>query len=140
MDEPFLELCYSEARRKGYMVEGSEEIKPFIPQGVAIAFTAYAHLDDTAVQVWIALITAAAIYCDDKFLKDTSSVDVFCDHLLRGQPQADRALNAFAELIVETPKYFPRLTSNLMVASLFNFVNSIILDKQTLGMEVQAIK
>ncbi|KAF5381860.1 hypothetical protein D9757_008347 [Collybiopsis confluens] len=140
MDEPFLELCHTEARKRGYMVDGEEELRPFIIQGVAIAFTAYAHLPDSpTIQVWMALITAAAIYCDDKFLKDTSSVDVFCDRLLRGQPQADRALNAFAELIVETPMHFPRLTANLIVASIFNFINSIILDKQTLGMEVSPV-
>ncbi|KAF5390788.1 hypothetical protein D9757_004432 [Collybiopsis confluens] len=134
-------LCYNEARKRGYMIEGNEELKPFIPQGVAIASTAYAHLpENTAgIQIWIALITAAAIYCDDKFLKDTSSVDVFCDRLLRGQPQADRALNAFAELIVETPKYFPPLTANLIMVSIFNFINSILLNKQTLGMEASPV-
>ncbi|KAF5390789.1 hypothetical protein D9757_004433 [Collybiopsis confluens] len=138
-DEPFLELCYNEARKRGYMAEGSEELKPFIFLGAAMSFTAFAHLDDTVVQVWMALITGAAIYCDDRFLQDTGFLDVFCERLLRGQPQADRALNAFADLIVETTKYFPPLTANLIMASAMNFVNSIILDNRTLGMEVFAV-
>ncbi|KAF5390791.1 hypothetical protein D9757_004431 [Collybiopsis confluens] len=135
MDEPLLQLCYNEATKRGYMVEGDEELKPFIPQGLAIAFTAYAHLDIT-MQVWIALTTAGAIYCDDRLIKDTSSINVFWERLFRGERQADRALNAFADLILEARKYFPRLTANLIASSVFDFMNSIILDKETLGMEV----
>jgi hypothetical protein len=118
------------------MIEGSEELKPFIIQGVAIAVTAYSHLEDISIRVWMALITAAAIYCDDKFLKDTNAVGVFCERFLRGQPQEDRALNAFADLLLETPRFYPRVTANLMVTSMLNLINAVLLDHQTLGMKV----
>ncbi|KIK49810.1 hypothetical protein GYMLUDRAFT_266288 [Collybiopsis luxurians FD-317 M1] len=136
IDRSFLELCHNEARKREYMIEGSEELKPFIIQGVAIAVTAYSHLEDISIRVWMALITAAAIYCDDKFLKDTNAVGVFCERFLRGQRQEDRALNAFADLLLETPRFYPRVTANLMVTSMLNLINAVLLDHQTLGMKV----
>ncbi|KIK54183.1 hypothetical protein GYMLUDRAFT_1024248 [Collybiopsis luxurians FD-317 M1] len=140
IDPSFLELCYSEAKKRGYIAEGSEELKPLIPQGVAMAITAYAHLEDTSIRVWMTFITAAAIYCDDKFLKDPTSIGVFCERLLRGQPQEDRALDALADLLsVETPRIYPRITANLMVLSMLNLINAVLLDHQTLGMKVSAV-
>ncbi|KIK56932.1 hypothetical protein GYMLUDRAFT_1012408 [Collybiopsis luxurians FD-317 M1] len=138
MDLSFLKLCYTEARKREYMVEGSEEMKPFIPTGVAIAITTYAHLENISIRVWMALITAAATYCDDKFLKDTKSLDMFYSRILRGQPQEDRVLDAFVDLLEETYRYYPPATAGIMVSSMINLVNAVLLDYQTAGMKVSA--
>ncbi|KAJ3801877.1 isoprenoid synthase domain-containing protein [Lentinula aff. detonsa] len=138
MDVTLLELCYTEATKRGYIVEGPDPLKPFIPAGVTTAFTSYAHLGNTSAQVWIALYTACAVYCDDKFQKDTDAVAVFSERLMRGQPQEDRALDAFADLILEIPRHFPRVTANIMVTSTLNFVNALLLEDQTKGLKVSA--
>ncbi|KAJ3811046.1 Trichodiene synthase-domain-containing protein [Lentinula lateritia] len=135
MDLPFLELCYNEAAKRGYTVEGSDPLKPFIPAGVTIAITGYAHLRDTAVQVWMALYTACAIYCEDIHQKDTTAMAVFFERLMRGKPQDDRTLDAFADLILETSRHFPRITANFMVSSTLNFVNALLLEDQTQGLK-----
>ncbi|KAJ3754703.1 isoprenoid synthase domain-containing protein [Lentinula raphanica] len=136
MDKAFLALCFDEATKRGYMIDGPDPLRPFIPQGVCIAMTSYTHLEDKSAYVWLALYTACGIYCDDVFRKDTEAVALFCERLMRNQPQQDRALNAFAELILEISHHFPRVTSNIMVTSTLNALNALLIEDQTKGLPV----
>ncbi|KAJ3775201.1 isoprenoid synthase domain-containing protein [Lentinula raphanica] len=136
MDEAFLALCFDEATKRGYMADGPDPLRPFIPQGVCIAMTSYTHLEDKSVLVWMALYTACAIYCDDVFMKDTEAVALFCERLMRNEPQQDRALDGFAELILEIPHHFPRVTANIMVTSTLNLINALLIEDQTKGLPV----
>ncbi|KIK62989.1 hypothetical protein GYMLUDRAFT_242070 [Collybiopsis luxurians FD-317 M1] len=136
MDLSLLELCYNEAEKRGYVTESSQELRSCIPGGVVIAATTYGYLEDTSAKVWIALLTAAAIYSDDKGQKDTSPATVFSERLLCGQPQEDHALDVLADLLKEAPRIFPRITANFMVVSMLNWTNGLLLEKQALGMKI----
>ncbi|KAJ3730815.1 terpenoid synthase [Lentinula raphanica] len=138
MDETLLAMSFDEARKRGYIVDGPDPLKPCIPQGVCIAMTSYAHLKDTSVQVWMALFTACAIYCDDKFQKDTEAVALFSKRLMHDQPQQDHVLDGLADLILEIPRLFPKISANIMVTSALNLINGFLLEDQTKGLPVSA--
>ena len=136
MDQSLLELCYNEAEKRGYITEGSQELKSYIPGGVIIANTTYGHLEDTSAKVWIALLTATALFSDDKGQNDTRPASVFSERLLTGQPQEDHVLDALADLLKEAPRIFPRITANFMVVSMLNYTNGLLMEKQALEMKV----
>jgi hypothetical protein len=138
MDISFLNLCYDVAAKRGYIVDGPDALKPYIPCGAFMAITSYAHIRNTSVQLWMALYTACGIYCDDKFQKDSNSAAMFCERFMRGQPQGDRALDAFVDLALETSSLFPRVRANLIVSSTLNFITSLLVDEQMQGLKVSA--
>ncbi|KAF5350184.1 hypothetical protein D9757_013074 [Collybiopsis confluens] len=138
IDPLLLELCYKEATDKGYLTEDSQEFKPFISQGLILSGPCYDHIEHTSVKVWMALVSGALIYGDDKFDKDTASAAMFCERLLRGQPQEDRIIDILARLLTDVPRCFPAFTANLMVVSILNFVNGSILEDKARGMKFNA--
>lgn len=121
------------------MTDDEPSFLAFIPGGAIMALTGYAHLPDTAVRVLVALYTACGIYLDDKFKQDVDGVAKFTERFLRGIPQGDRALDAFADLILETFHHFPQFAANLMVSSTLNAVNALLLEYETRDMKVRGM-
>lgn len=136
IDPSFLDLCYQEAESRGYITDDRQSLRPFIPGGVIMVLTGYAHLADTSVRILIALYTACGIYLDDKFKQDVEAVANFNERFVRGLPQDDRVLDTFADLILEILRIFPRVAANLMVSSTLNGVNALLLEYETRNMPV----
>lgn len=133
-DHALYQECFEEATRRGYPVEG---IGKCLSGGVVLVSTTYRHITDIRVRVFIALITSYAIYLDD-IVDDrevlTTGIDLFNERFMRCSPQEDHVLDAFADLLRETPKYFQRITSNIIVTSMLNAVTAFLLEQETKGM------
>ena len=71
-DKVFHELVVSTAIAKGYPMDGPHSLRPFIPAGVVMATTAYAHLPNREHRVYIALYTAILVFTDDIFQDDVA--------------------------------------------------------------------
>jgi hypothetical protein len=139
-DQSFYKQCCEDAARRGYPLEGAYDLRPFIPGGVAIATTAYAHLPDQGTRIWIALFTACAIYVDDKFLKDVQLISEFHKRFICGAPQGDPSLDAFASLIRETYAHYDRVAANFIMTSTLNGITAILLDEDTKNMQVRSCR
>ncbi|KAF9467087.1 isoprenoid synthase domain-containing protein [Collybia nuda] len=136
IDPSFLECCYREAKSRGYVTEDEQLFLQFLPGGAAMALTGYAHLPDMSIRVSIALYTACGIYLDDKFKTDVDAVAKFNERFIRGTPQEDRVLDAFADIILDILHRFPRVSGNMIVSSTLNAVNALLLEYETRNMKV----
>jgi hypothetical protein len=136
VEDSFLKTCYREAEVRGYITEDDQSLRPFILGGVIMAVTGYAHLADESVQVLIALYTACAIFLDDMFKRDVEAVSLFNERFVRGAPQGNRVLDAFADIVLEVHRRFPRVVANIMVTSTLNGVNALLLEYETRNMPV----
>ena len=101
--------------------------------------TAYRHLPDIDAQVYVALYTAFLIYTDDVFHTNIDAVLYFNDRFVHGEPQADAAMDSFAELLHQIPKRNGRVVANMMITSTLNLVTALILEHETQGMPVSSI-
>jgi hypothetical protein len=132
-DREFHNACCDVARSKGYAID-APSLQPFIPGGVVIATTTYAHLENKSTQIIIALYTAFLIYIDDVHQNDVGGIYGFNERFVLCQPQDDPVLESLASLLRELPKHFGRVSSNMMISSTLNFVTSLILDYETKDM------
>ncbi|KAG1782231.1 isoprenoid synthase domain-containing protein [Suillus placidus] len=138
-DHDLYQECVEEATRRGYPVEN---IGKCLTGGVVLASTAYQHITDIRVRVFVALITSYAIYLDDMANDrevSTTGIDLFNERFMRCSPQEDSVLDAFAELLRETPKHFQRITSNIIVTSILNAVTAFLLEQETEGMTLSRV-
>ncbi|EDR03562.1 uncharacterized protein LACBIDRAFT_331339 [Laccaria bicolor S238N-H82] len=134
----FHNACCQVARSKGYAMEtypGARSLHPFMPGGVVMATTAYAHLDNKSTQIFIALYTAFLIYLDDVFQHDIELVYCFNERFILCQPQDDPVLDGFASLLREFPQHFGRVVSNIMTTSTLNLVTALLLEHETQNMK-----
>jgi hypothetical protein len=67
----------------------------------------------------------------------TIGIDLFNERFMRGSPQEDHVLDAFANLLRETHKYFQRITSNIIITSMLNAITAFLLEQETEGMTVK---
>lgn len=136
-DKPFEKACCATARKRGYPLEGPHTILPFMPAGVVMATTAYAHLPEKSVQIYIALYTAFLVYLDDVFQADIGAVKEFNERFAANATQENPSLQGFANLLRDdTPKHFGRVVSNLIVTSTLNLVTALLLEHETQDMVV----
>jgi len=135
-DRDFHNSCCNVARGKGYPVD-SPPLQLFIPGGVVMATTAYAHLQNKSTQILIALYTAFLIYVDDVYQHDVEGINCFNERFILCQAQDDPVLDALASLLREFHQYFGRAASNIMITSTMNFITSLLLDHETQGIPVR---
>lgn len=135
-DRAFHQQCCEDAARRRFPLEGDYNLRPFIPGGVSIATTAYAHIPDKSTRIWIALFTACAIYVDDRFLKDSHLISEFQERFICGNHQGDPALDAFASLLRETYVHYDPVAANFILTSTLNGITAIILEEDTKNMQV----
>lgn len=119
---------------------GAPSLRPFMPGGVVMATTAYAHLDNKSTQIFIALYTAFLIYLDDVFQHDVEHVYCFNERFILCQAQDDPVLDGFASLLREFPQHFGRVVSNIMITSTLNLVTALLLEHETQDMKVRLIQ
>lgn len=134
-DRDFHNSCCDVARGKGYPVD-SPSLQPFIPGGVVMATTTYAHLQNKSTKILIALYTAFLIYIDDVYQHDVEGIGCFNERFISCQAQDDPVLDALGSLLREFHQHFGRAASNIMITSTLNFMTSLLLDHETQGMPV----
>jgi hypothetical protein len=138
-DYDFDTVCRAEAVRRGYPMEGPNSLAPFIPGGVVMVITAYAHLTDKSTRLFISLYTAFLIYTDDVFQYQVDAVREFNERFVAQKRQEDPVLDSFASLLLEFSQHFSTIASNIMITSTLNLVTALSLEYDTRGMGVIAI-
>ncbi|KJA17818.1 hypothetical protein HYPSUDRAFT_205915 [Hypholoma sublateritium FD-334 SS-4] len=138
-DQRLHDVCCRRAIEQGYPM-GTDpavpSLRPFIPSGVIMAATAYAHLENEATRVFIALYTAFVVFVDDVYQRDNGAVRVFMERFVRGEKQADPLLDGLAHILQELPDHFEPVVAGIILTATLNLVNASTLEFQTQGMEV----
>jgi hypothetical protein len=127
-DHIFHNLCYDNALENGYAEETLAQLLPFLPGGVIMACTAYAHLPCQSTREFIAWYTTILIYLDDMFQERVEIVAEFNERFTRNEPQGNSVLDLFSSLLREMPSRFGRVQSNIMVTSTLNLVTALLLE------------
>ncbi len=70
-DAALEDLCIKEAERRGYALD---VLKPYLTVGLSITASAYHHLTDNNVKVYIVFFTALATYFDDVYPDDPDTL------------------------------------------------------------------
>ncbi|EJD44865.1 terpenoid synthase [Auricularia subglabra TFB-10046 SS5] len=136
-DDEFYNICYTVALSKGYAVHETGSIAPYLPVGVNMAATAFAHLPDMSTRVWIALYTAFLTASDDLFLDDVSPVKVFFRRMLLGKPQEDPALDGMAAVLTETAQHFDAIQDAIILTSSFNLITALPVENVMNGVSLR---
>ncbi|KII93611.1 hypothetical protein PLICRDRAFT_49644 [Plicaturopsis crispa FD-325 SS-3] len=126
----------AEGARRGYSMEGPKSIEPYIPLGVMAVTTSFAHLPSKPTQVHLCLWASLGVYVDDAFEKDVDAMAGFNERFYSHQPQRDKVLEDWADLLRRTPQYFERLPASIMVNTLLSFVTACFLERETQGMQL----
>jgi len=138
-DHDLHDLCIQECRLKRYPIDeahGRASILKYMPSGVIIASTAYAHLKNQSTQVFIAIYTAFLTWMDDTYTRDVIGVDSFNERFVTGQQQADEGLDGLDRLLREINLHYHGIQANVILTASLNFVTSTIMDFETQGMAV----
>jgi hypothetical protein len=138
-DRELHDLCIQECKLKRYPIDkihGKASIAKFIPCGVIIVSTAYAHLKSRSTQVFIALYTAFLTWIDDVYAQDVTGADSFNVRFVNGRKQANEGLDGLDRLLRETNLHFHSIQANVILTASLNFVTSTLLDFETPGMPV----
>lgn len=83
------------------------------------------------VQLYIAAFTWLAFIIDDTNAQLKPDLDQFQLRLISGQPQPSKLLEAFAEVLRETARYFDAVVANFIILSALAFVNSNALETRS---------
>ncbi|KAG9223244.1 hypothetical protein PLEOSDRAFT_155013 [Pleurotus ostreatus PC15] len=129
-------LCIQDAIRRGCVMDGEFGMQHCIPGGVVMAMTAFAHLDNQATRILIALYTAFLIFLDDSFPEAIELVASFNLRFIRKELQGHASLDAFAQILRELPHHFGSVSANIMVSSSLNFVTALSLEHEVPSMTI----
>ncbi|PBK89328.1 terpenoid synthase [Armillaria gallica] len=129
VSDPALEdLCIKEAKRRGYALD------TFMPQlilGINITASAYHHLLNVNVKVYIVFFTAFVTYLDDAYPDDPDTrigVPNFTKNFISSENQPSKMLSDLANLLAETYQLFGEVTSDFIVHSVFKFMTALVLE------------
>lgn len=138
-DQDLHDLCIQECRLKNYPIGkayGKASILKYIPCGVIVASTSYAHLEDRSTQVFIALYTAFLTRVGDTCTGDVGGVYAFTKRFLTGQNQANKGLDGLARLLREIDLHYYGAQAEVILTASLNFIDSTVLDYETQGIPV----
>jgi len=138
-DHDLHDLCIQECKLKKYPIDkiyGKASIAKYIPCGVVITSTGYAHIKNRSTQVFIALYTAFVAWIDDTYAQDVTGVDSFNERFVIGRKQANEGLDGLDRLLRETNLNYQGVQANVILTATLNFITSIILDFETQGIPV----
>ncbi|SJL11743.1 uncharacterized protein ARMOST_15151 [Armillaria ostoyae] len=129
-DAALEDVCIKEAKCRGYALD---VLKPYLTVGLNITASAYHHLSNVNVKVYIVLFTAFATYFDDVYPDDPDAlvgVPNFTKHFLSSEKQPSKMLNDFANILVETPQLFGQVAADFIVHASLKFITGLILEIQ----------
>ncbi|KAK0199562.1 isoprenoid synthase domain-containing protein, partial [Desarmillaria ectypa] len=130
--DPTLEaLCLVEAERRGYSID---VLRPYLTLGLNITVSAYHHIDDANVKVFIAFFCMFLIYLDDVYPGDSDvlgGVPDFTKRFTSSEKQSSKILNDLADLLTESSQHFGRVTADFIVHSALKFITGLILEVQS---------
>ncbi|KAK0475152.1 isoprenoid synthase domain-containing protein, partial [Armillaria novae-zelandiae] len=121
-------LCMKEVERRGYALE---PLQPYLVTGLNIAASAYHHVDNINVKVYIAIYTAFAIYFDDAYPDDTDAligVPNFTKNFASSEKQPTKMLDDFAGVLAEASQLFGEVTADLIVQGILKFMTALVLE------------
>jgi len=139
IDEVLYSECYQEAINRGIPMDGKYSLRPYMAVGVAM-FNTYTYLPDRATKMWICLITILVTCIDDVMNKGEDLVHVhsFYERFASNQPQGNPVLHAVDMLLRDIVCHYSSPVSNMIVTSVFDFISSIMLDNETMDMQISA--
>ncbi|KAK0197898.1 isoprenoid synthase domain-containing protein [Armillaria mellea] len=127
--DPELEsLCMKEVERRGYTLDA---LQPYLVTGLNIAASAYHHVDNINIKVYIAIYTAFAIYFDDAYPDDPDAlvgVPNFTKHLTSSEKQPTKMLDDFAGVLAEASQLFGEVTADIIVHAVLKFMTALVLE------------
>ncbi|KAK0245080.1 isoprenoid synthase domain-containing protein [Armillaria nabsnona] len=136
-DAALEDLCIKEAQRRGYALD---VLKPSLTVGLNIAATAYHHLANVKVKVYIVFFTAFATYFDDAYPDDPdalvvtlqmSAINIFHAALYFLGEQPNKMLNDFANVLAETSQLFGQVAADFIVHASLKFITGLVLEMQS---------
>ncbi|KAK0197859.1 isoprenoid synthase domain-containing protein, partial [Armillaria mellea] len=123
--------CIKEAERRGYALD---MFRPQLTLGINIVASAYHHLLDVDVKVYIVFFTAFVTYLDDTYPDDPDTrvgVPNFTKNFISLENQPSKMLSDLANLLAETYQLFGEVTSDFIVHSVFKFMTALILEARS---------
>lgn len=102
-------------------------IGPYIPLGVVLAETAYAHLPSDS-RIYIALFSAAVAAVEDLCRGEYELLKGFCLRYWRGLKHGHPILDDYDLILRELPQRFEFVVADMMLQSNMDFVTSLVLE------------
>ncbi|KAL0568085.1 hypothetical protein V5O48_013910 [Marasmius crinis-equi] len=96
----------------------------YLSVGVMLASIGYPHLPYRA-RVHVAIYTACLNALDDVFQTDPEHLGGFHERFTKGLPQGDPIQDFLVKILQDTPKYYGRLQTALIITSTLDFVTSL---------------
>jgi len=127
-DDDFHNACRRAASDRGISLDGDASIGPYIPLGVVIAQTAYAHLPSFDSRIYIALFTAALAAVEDLCRDEYGLLRGFCLRYWKGQKHEHLMLDYYDSILRELPQRFEYVVADMMLQSNMDFVTSLVLE------------
>ncbi|KAK0442301.1 isoprenoid synthase domain-containing protein [Desarmillaria tabescens] len=130
-DAALEDLCIKEAERRGYALD---VLKPSLIVGLNIAASAYHHLVDVNVKVYITFFTMFLTYFDDAYPDDPDilvGVPRFTKYFMSSEKQPSKMMNDLANLLAETSQLFGEVTADLIVHATLRFITGLVLETRS---------
>ncbi|KAG7440246.1 terpenoid synthase [Guyanagaster necrorhizus] len=125
------DLCIKEAECRGYDLG---VLRPSLTVGLNIAASAYRHLTDNNVKIYIAFYTMILTYLDDTYPDDPDvliGVPNFTKYFMSTEKQPSKTLNDLAILLTETPQFFGPIAADFIIHSTLRFITGLILETRS---------
>lgn len=127
-DAALEDLCIKEGERRRYPLD---LLKPYLTVGLNIAASAYHHLANDNVKVYIAFFTAFATYFDDTYPDDPDTVvgvANFTKRFASLEKQPTKMLDNFVNLLAEAPQLFGEVAADFIVQGGLRYITALILE------------
>ncbi|KAK0199555.1 isoprenoid synthase domain-containing protein [Desarmillaria ectypa] len=121
-------LCIKEAERRGYALD---VLRPYLTVGLNITASAYHHLANVNVKVYIVFFTALVAYFDDAYPDDPDAligVPNFTKHFASSEKQSTKMLDDFANVLAEASQFFGEVAADFIVQAGLRYITALILE------------
>jgi len=134
-DQTFYNCCLEKMIERSWSEKAQRITRTFLPAGLAISRTAYAHLPNLSTRIFIALYTSVIFGLDDIYAEDKEKLSLlktFTKALLSEQLKSygDDLLDAVADLLRQIPGHFGDVEGGLVLSSTLRYLTSIVIDSE----------
>jgi hypothetical protein len=129
----FEKECWAEAYRRGYDMN---LLSKHLHVGILVSNAAYFYLS-FELRLYIAYYTGLMLCVDDHFDIQSDGIVHFMERYQRGERHPTDVLNNLADLLAETATLYDPVATNLIMCASFSFMNAMVLEHITAGMEVR---